>query len=184
MKTQVFKEESTAIAWNIATEAISNWEEYVSAPSAPKNYKDPVKIEAYIETAIEQIRQNAHRQVVTAKAIGVELCAYDYRDDKVTLVKCDVDDPRVWEYLNSDNVVHIGYNVKSQLRILAMHFIAQGKSIDLRYLVSHCYDPASLLLGSSEVGSVSFELLLKRIFGKTPHGHLTENLVELWKLYG
>ena len=175
--TKSVPNECTTVAWNIATEAIDNWEEYVIAPTAPKNYKDPVKIEAYIDAAIDQSRQEAHKRVVTGKVTQVEMM----RNGEV--IKCDIDDPRVYEALSGTEVTHIGLGIKAQLRILAMNFIVKGKPINLRYLLSNCYDPMALLLGSSEIGTVSFTLLLKRIFGEIPHGQTTENLVELWKLY-
>ncbi len=158
---------------------VEGWEHIMPSPQAPSNYKDPVKIQAYVEKAIDKLRDGKaaidplcgtiKRAVVlrvVKKEIEKVLDTADNGEEPGTQLCCHFGKGML--SVLRDVGVLAGYKIHRAMRLAVIEAIAAGWPVsreelwmldadpDFRYNRMPGYvDPVSLIFGSSDVDLIA-----------------------------
>ena len=64
-----------------STKQADNWELFATLPKPPRNYKDPVKIQEYMNSAVDAMREDAANKVLTGGFENVVVLTAGSKDD-------------------------------------------------------------------------------------------------------
>ncbi len=162
---------------------VEGWENIMPSPQAPSNYKDPAKIQAYVEKAIDKLRDGKASidplcgTVSRAVVLGLKdgsgtihklFDAVDTEEESAgdrlgSFIASETDD-RIEKGL----VTLFGYKINRAMRLCAIAMLAGGGQLALEshWVLGHdpefaynCMpgyvDPVSLIFGSSDVDLVA-----------------------------
>lgn len=102
------------------------WESFVVAPSAPKNYKDPAKIDEYVKKSWADLETNAAAHPLTGCVTRVAICS-----DNQQIEMSAVDGyQKLTELIllagDRTRLCIVGFSVRPLVRLLAIQAALQG----------------------------------------------------------
>jgi hypothetical protein len=155
---------------------VENWQSILPAPTAPSNYKDRGKIDAYIQNKLAELMNGKAATSVLSGAIaeGVILT-----DDKKIICGNGIDliDQLIkvadFDAERSSTPI-VGYKIHRNLRLAAIEYISSGKPlprlalwmiapISFMKYGNDWYDPISLLFGTSDEDKVDIDGACRRL---------------------